>query len=298
MQATVWSPLCGAALRAITASRSGRFRLATHELPAAPEHSGPRGDEADRDHEPPHAVAKPLEARRQASAIVRTHRGPGVAPTAARARPWSIVARNLETWLAERSLGEESVAAYVEAELRAYLRCGILSFGFARARCGTCARDFLVAFSCKGRGVCPSCNGRRMAQTAAHLVDHVIPPVPVRQWVSPVPKRLRWFLARGAQPEAVAALTRIFISEVERLVHEAAGVALLPTAGDAQPPRIGGVAFLPARPITPGDPPPILPQFCGENPRATGAPSVARQARARSATLRNQPAAVTTLPKR
>jgi hypothetical protein len=38
-----------------------------------------------------------------------------------------------------------------------------------------------VAFSCKGRGVCPSCNGRHMSQTAAHLVDHVIPPVPVRQ---------------------------------------------------------------------------------------------------------------------
>ena len=28
-------------------------------------------------------------------------------------------------------------------------------------------------------------------QTAAHLVDHVIPPVPVRQWVISVPKRLR-----------------------------------------------------------------------------------------------------------
>ena len=29
----------------------------------------------------------------------------------------------------------------------------------------------LPAASCKGRGVCPSCNGRHMAQTAAHLVD-------------------------------------------------------------------------------------------------------------------------------
>ena len=46
-----------------------------------------------------------------------------------------------------------------------------------------------MAFSCKGRGVCPSCNGRHMAKTAAHLVDHVIPPVPVRQWVISVPKR-------------------------------------------------------------------------------------------------------------
>ena len=38
-------------------------------------------------------------------------------------------------------------------------------------------------------------NGRHMAQTAAHLVDHVIPPVTVRQWVISVPKRLRGFLA-------------------------------------------------------------------------------------------------------
>jgi hypothetical protein len=36
--------------------------------------------------------------------------------------------------------------------------------------------------SCKGRGVCPSCNTRRMAETAAHLVDHVLPRLPVRQW--------------------------------------------------------------------------------------------------------------------
>jgi len=59
-----------------------------------------------------------------------------------------------------------------------------------------------------------------MAQTAAHLVDHVIPPVPVRQWVIFVPKRLRWFL--GERPEAVAALTKIFMREVERLVRGAA----------------------------------------------------------------------------
>jgi hypothetical protein len=80
---------------------------------------------------------------------------------------------------------------------------------------------FVVAFSCKGRGVRPSCNGRRMAQTAAHLVDRVIPPVPVRQWVISVPKRLRCFLSDG--PSAVAALTRIFNKEIERLLCTAAG---------------------------------------------------------------------------
>jgi len=60
----------------------------------------------------------------------------------------------------------------------------------------------------QARGVCPSCNGCRMAQIAAHLVDRVIPPVPVRQWVISVPTRLRCFLADS--PSAVAALTPIW----------------------------------------------------------------------------------------
>jgi hypothetical protein len=114
------------------------------------------------------------------------------------------------------------VPAYVEDELRNYLECGLFCFGFARAVCMTCRTGFVVAFFCKGRGVCPSCNGRHMAQTAAHLVDHVIPPVPVRQWVISVPKRLRGMLAD--RPRAVAALTRIFLDEIERLLCAAAGV--------------------------------------------------------------------------
>ncbi|MFM9057604.1 MAG: transposase zinc-binding domain-containing protein [Planctomycetaceae bacterium] len=82
----------------------------------------------------------------------------------------------MESWLTARSLGERPVATHVEGEFREYLRCGVLCFGFARARCSGCGRGFLVAFSCKGRGVCPSCTGRRMAQTAAHLADRVIRP--------------------------------------------------------------------------------------------------------------------------
>ena len=34
-----------------------------------------------------------------------------------------------------------------------------------------------------------------MAETAAHLVDHVIPVVPVRQWVLSIPFALRYRLA-------------------------------------------------------------------------------------------------------
>jgi hypothetical protein len=53
----------------------------------------------------------------------------------------------------------------------------------------------LVPFSCKGRGFCPNCGGRRMTERAAHLLDAVLPWVPVRQWVLTMPYRLRYLLA-------------------------------------------------------------------------------------------------------
>ena len=158
---------------------------------------------------------------------LRPHAGPAPARRYERRRPektplHKIVSENLESWLEWREAAERLVPGYVEEELRGYLQCGLLCFGFGRALCMGCGRGLVVAFSCKGRGVCPSCNGRHMAQTAAHLADHVIPPVPVRQWVISVPKRLRGMLAD--RPNAVAAVTRIFLAEIERLLCAAAGV--------------------------------------------------------------------------
>jgi hypothetical protein len=89
----------------------------------------------------------------------------------------------------------EGLPGFVEEEFRAFLRCGWLAGGFTRLRCTTCGLDRLVAFSCKGRGFCPSCSGRRMAERAAHLVDHVLADVPARQWVLTLPHRLRYRLA-------------------------------------------------------------------------------------------------------
>jgi len=153
-----------------------------------------------------------------------------------------IISENLESWLAWRDAAERPVPGYVEDELRGYLACGILCFGFGRALCTGCGQGFVVAFSCKGRGVCPSCNGRHMAQTAAHLADHVIPPVPVRQWVISVPKRLRGFLAD--RPRAVAAVTRIFLDEIERTLITASGVTAAADTPSASRPRLGGISFL------------------------------------------------------
>jgi len=81
-----------------------------------------------------------------------------------------------------------------------------------------------------------------LAQTAAHLADYVIPPVPVRQWVISVPKRLRGMLAD--RPRAVAALTKIFLTEIERSVWAAAGLRDDADTSRAARPRLGGVSFL------------------------------------------------------
>ena len=91
--------------------------------------------------------------------------------------------RNL-VWVAGADWVVDPVPAYLERDLRKYLKCGILAHGFARARCEKCGQNFLVAYSCKGRGVCVGCNTRRMVETAAHMVEHACPAVAVRQWVS------------------------------------------------------------------------------------------------------------------
>ena len=106
----------------------------------------------------------------------------------------------------EASTGAE-MPQFIKDEFDACLECGILAHGFLRVRCNECAQEKLVAFSCKRRGFCPSCGAKRMSQTAAHLVDHVIPHVPVRQWVLSLPIALRLLLA--SQPQLVTPVLQV-----------------------------------------------------------------------------------------
>jgi hypothetical protein len=69
---------------------------------------------------------------------------------------------------------------HLEREFKKYLTCGNLSYGMARFHCSLCQKDKLVAFSCKGRTLCPSCTSRRMSDTAKHLLEEVIPNVPTQ----------------------------------------------------------------------------------------------------------------------
>jgi hypothetical protein len=86
---------------------------------------------------------------------------------------YRVVQENIETLYEAVDEGavDLSLPKFVRSELSGYLECGMLCRGFARLRCGSCAETRLVAFSCKGRGFCPSCLGaedERFAAVGAH----------------------------------------------------------------------------------------------------------------------------------
>jgi hypothetical protein len=77
-----------------------------------------------------------------------------------------------------------------------YLECGDVRYGFVEVSCERCADSRLVAFSCKGRGWCPSCTTRRALETGAHL-EAVLPRVARRQWASSLPGSLRFRVVKS-----------------------------------------------------------------------------------------------------
>ena len=94
---------------------------------------------------------------------------------------------------------------FVKGEPRGFAGCGDLELGFVRTCCRTCGDELRVPFSCKSRGFCPSCMGRRMAEGAALLVDRVLPKVGYRQWVLSYPGPLAVRLGYDAKLLASAA---------------------------------------------------------------------------------------------
>ncbi len=119
-----------------------------------------------------------------------------------------------------------------------FLRCGDLAHGFTRIRCADCAHEYLLPFTCKRRGVCPSCHQRRTVETAHFITTDVCQALPHRHLVFTVPKALRWIFRRERQH-----LRLLFDAVRETLLHwmleragqpsgEVAAVAALHTFGD------------------------------------------------------------------
>lgn len=177
-------------------------------------------------------------ARRAPTESGREDRSAAYAPRRTEeAALYGAVSEGLETFLARARQYDRCVPYFVERELRAFLECGILAHGFLRVHCDACGHDRLVPYSCKGRGFCPSCGGRRMADTAAHLVDRVLPEVPVRQWVMTLPVALRYRLAYDA--DLMSAVLREFVRAVFCSVRRRAR-----EGGRIHYPHCGAVTFV------------------------------------------------------
>ncbi len=130
-----------------------------------------------------------------------------------------------------------SSAAAESKSMAAPRRKGVLEHGFARIRCDTCAHEYLLAFSCKCRYFCSSCHDKRLAIWMPWLETTLLAPVPHRQVVRTIPKRLRAYclhrrrllgeIARVAARPVTAAM-RMLTGERELAVGI---VACLPTHG-------------------------------------------------------------------
>ena len=123
-----------------------------------------------------------------------------------------------QSWICHLS---KHLPKFVMQEFEEYLKCGRLEHGFLRVRCESCHDEKPVAFSCKRRGFCPSCGARRMADSAAHLVDGILPDKPIRQWVLSVPFPLRFLFA--AQPGVMSKVLGIVYRVISTFLIKRAG---------------------------------------------------------------------------
>jgi hypothetical protein len=127
---------------------------------------------------------------------------------------------------------------FVDEQVLRYLDCGLFENGFARIRCPDCAEEYMLAFSCKTRELCPSCAAKRAAATAALLAENVLEEVGHAQWVFVIPKMLRPYFLHHR--ELLGGLARAAWETVRELTVAATGeeslrpgmVAVVQTAGD------------------------------------------------------------------
>ncbi|HEX5420337.1 MAG TPA: transposase, partial [Gammaproteobacteria bacterium] len=136
---------------------------------------------------------------------------------------YRLVEQHYPAFAAAREAAGRPLPKYVQEEFEAYLKCGLLEHGFLRVKCEVCHAEKLVAFSCKGRGFCPSCGARRMAETAALLVDEVLPQKPLRQWVLSLPFALRFLLA--THPDVLTHVLGIVYRAISGHILKKAGLS-------------------------------------------------------------------------
>jgi hypothetical protein len=90
-----------------------------------------------------------------------------------------------------------------------FLSCGRLQGGFARIRCTKCRKEHLLAFSCRTRNFCSSCQAKRSVLFAEKLATEILAPVAHRHWTFSIPRVLRSLLGLLSQT-AYASILKTF----------------------------------------------------------------------------------------
>ena len=146
---------------------------------------------------------------RCAEARERAVSGTGAAPAGGLYRPrnprasplWQCAWRHASELRAAGRLKRAVEGQVIER----FLECGDPHHGFARIRCDTCGHDYLLAFSCKTRYFCPSCHQKRVLLYGEWVEEHLLEPVPHRQYVFTVPRLLRALFGRTGRGWASSA---------------------------------------------------------------------------------------------
>jgi hypothetical protein len=109
---------------------------------------------------------------------------------------------------------------FTDTVVARYLDCASPLCGFARLRCDTCHGERLLLFSCRQRGICPSCDAKRAAAFAAFLNDDVFENVPHAMWVLTISKMLRVYFLHHR--ELLGELSRCAYQTIRELMTAAA----------------------------------------------------------------------------
>ena len=168
-----------------------------------------------------------LSCPKQSQAVYRPRRPEKTVLHEAAKKHFSTWRKNYE------NTTQKQVPCYIDNAFQKYLGCGILAKGFAYAHCEGCHKDLIIPFSCKARGLCPSCNTRTMVQTASHLVENVLPRLPFRQFVMSFPMRIRHYLETH---QILQVILKIVVDEIRK--------TLISCSPNVPNPQIGAISFI------------------------------------------------------
>ena len=70
---------------------------------------------------------------------------------------------------------DKTLPFHLAREFEEFQKCGVLEHGFIRVKCTQCRHEKIVGFSCKRRGFCASCAGKRRVESGVFLSEVIFP---------------------------------------------------------------------------------------------------------------------------